>query len=167
MHFYITMHMCARSGDATPGSAMFNLLVIVALSAIAASQGQAVNPGSIDPETGEKRAAAAPLKIDWRPLTRDASFYLGSIVLLCVCLLDGQISVLEVRALGREFARVGVELSRRHRRLSSLPTVIWMSRWFVRGRSRSSSSLSSFESRRIRVVSTLGRCDPRAATTTS
>lgn len=46
------------------GSAMFNLLIIVALSAAVAGRG------------------GARLKIDWRPMARDSSFYCLSIVLL-------------------------------------------------------------------------------------
>jgi hypothetical protein len=62
------------------GSAMFNLLVIVALSAAAAGQG------------------GASLAIDWRPLTRDGAFYLGSIIVLTVCLIDGKVRETLTRA---------------------------------------------------------------------
>jgi K+-dependent Na+/Ca+ exchanger-like protein len=50
------------------GSAMFNLLIIVALSAVVASQ------------IGE----GGRLKVDWRPLTRDSFFYCMSIGLLAL-----------------------------------------------------------------------------------
>lgn len=46
------------------GSAMFNILIIVALSAAIAAK------------------SGAALDIDWRCVTRDAAFYLGSIILL-------------------------------------------------------------------------------------
>lgn len=51
------------------GSAMFNILVIVALSAA---------------------AARSTLKIDWRPLMRDVTFYTLSIVAMYLVILDGE-----------------------------------------------------------------------------
>ena len=55
------------------GSAMFNILIIVALSAAIAAQ------------------AGAALDIDWRPVTRDATFYTMSIILLGVFFWDAKI----------------------------------------------------------------------------
>jgi K+-dependent Na+/Ca+ exchanger-like protein len=55
------------------GSAMFNILIIVALSAAIAAQNNAA------------------LDIDWRPVTRDATFYTMSIILLGVFFWDAKI----------------------------------------------------------------------------
>lgn len=55
------------------GSAMFNILIIVALSAAIAAQ------------------SGASLDIDWRPVTRDASFYVSSIILLYIFFFDGKV----------------------------------------------------------------------------
>lgn len=59
---------------------MFNMLVIVAMSAAVA-----ISSGS-------------PLKIDHRVVARDVSFYTGSIVLLVVAFIDGEIQWWEVSA---------------------------------------------------------------------
>lgn len=55
------------------GSAMFNILVIVALSAAVAGQ----NGNSIF--------------IDWRPVCRDVTFYCYSILILCLVFLDSEV----------------------------------------------------------------------------
>lgn len=52
------------------GSAMFNILVIIAAAAVVAPE---------------------PLKIDWRPFARDVSFYCGSIGLVFVFFWDGRV----------------------------------------------------------------------------
>jgi hypothetical protein len=56
------------------GSAMFNILIIVALSA-------AVVKGSV--------------KLDWRPLARDSIFYAGSILLLTLFLINDTVNVVK------------------------------------------------------------------------
>ena len=55
------------------GSAMFNILVIVALSAAVAGRG------------------GKSIPIDWRPVSRDVIFYLLSIVLLSMVYLDSEV----------------------------------------------------------------------------
>lgn len=60
-------------------SAMFNILVIVAMSAAVAAR------------------SGASLKIDHRVVARDVSFYSGSIVLLVAFFSDGKITWWEVR----------------------------------------------------------------------
>ena len=66
------------------GSAMFNLLVIVALSAVAAGAAiKASKAAGVDTPDA--------LQIDWRPLARDGSYYLTSIIVLCLCLFDGKV----------------------------------------------------------------------------
>jgi len=57
------------------GSAMFNILIIVAASAM--------------------YAGTSKLKIDWRPVTRDVSFYTLSIVLFAACAADGEVNAFE------------------------------------------------------------------------
>lgn len=52
------------------GSAMFNILVIIAAAAVVAPE---------------------PLKIDWRPFARDVSFYCGSIGLVFLFFWDGRV----------------------------------------------------------------------------
>ena len=59
------------------GSAMFNILVIVALSAAVAGK------------------AGSSLSIDYRPVTRDVCFYLYSIVILAIFFDDGKIVLYE------------------------------------------------------------------------
>ena len=59
------------------GSAMFNILVIVALSAAVAGK------------------SGASLKIDYRPVTRDVCFYSYSILLLALFFTDGEIMAWE------------------------------------------------------------------------
>ncbi|GMI08139.1 hypothetical protein TrLO_g14312 [Triparma laevis f. longispina] len=59
------------------GSAMFNILVIVALSAAVAGK------------------SGASLKIDYRPVTRDVCFYSYSILLLALFFTDGVITAVE------------------------------------------------------------------------
>mmetsp|Transcript_7581 Transcript_7581/g.13658 ORF Transcript_7581/g.13658 Transcript_7581/m.13658 type:complete len:532 (+) Transcript_7581:215-1810(+) len=59
------------------GSAMFNILVIVALSAAVAGK------------------SGAALKIDYRPVTRDVCFYSYSILLLALFFTDGNITAVE------------------------------------------------------------------------
>ena len=59
------------------GSAMFNILVIVALSAFVAGK------------------SGASLAIDYRPVARDVGFYTASIVCLAVFFRDGTITVTE------------------------------------------------------------------------
>mmetsp|Transcript_107084 Transcript_107084/g.310899 ORF Transcript_107084/g.310899 Transcript_107084/m.310899 type:complete len:333 (-) Transcript_107084:1884-2882(-) len=56
------------------GSAMFNILVIVALSAAATTE---------------------VLTIDWRPVCRDCGFYSLSIILLIIFMMDGEIAMWE------------------------------------------------------------------------
>lgn len=56
------------------GSAMFNILVIVALSAAATTE---------------------VLTIDWRPVCRDCGFYSLSIILLIIFMIDGEIATWE------------------------------------------------------------------------
>ena len=55
------------------GSAMFNILVIVALSAFVAAR------------------SGASLLIDWKPVTRDVAYYSSSIILLAAFFMDGKI----------------------------------------------------------------------------
>ena len=59
------------------GSAMFNILVIVALSCAVAG------------------ASGASLLIDWRPVARDVTFYCTSIVMLAVFFNDGKVETWE------------------------------------------------------------------------
>jgi len=59
------------------GSAMFNILVIVALSAAVAGK------------------SGASLAIDYRPVARDVCFYTYSILLLAIFFDDGEITVIE------------------------------------------------------------------------
>ncbi|CAM9508671.1 unnamed protein product [Chrysoparadoxa australica] len=59
------------------GSAMFNILVIVALSAAVVG------------------TAGASILVDWRPVSRDVAWYSYSILLLALFLLDGQIKTWE------------------------------------------------------------------------
>lgn len=55
------------------GSAIFNVLIIIGLSAVLGC------------------APGQPLKLDWKPLLRDTIFYVLAIVLLVVCLMDGKV----------------------------------------------------------------------------
>ena len=59
------------------GSAMFNILVIVALSCAVAGQ------------------SGASLLIDWRPVARDVTYYTLSIVMMAVFFDDGTVTVAE------------------------------------------------------------------------
>ena len=58
------------------GSALFNILVIVALSAVVA------RPRKGEPDTKNG------IKVDWRPVLRDVIFYAGSIGLLILFIID-------------------------------------------------------------------------------
>ena len=55
------------------GSAMFNILVIVALSAFVAAR------------------SGANLLIDWKPVTRDVAYYSTSIIILAIFFMDGKV----------------------------------------------------------------------------